>query len=332
MKKCLFLMAATALACLAGCSKQHANVGLLYCSSESNSEYQVQTMKEELEKRGLTAKLISFSDSNDIASVLNGNIETVDSIYIPTDNTCANNTPIIDSILKPAKKPVFAGEEGICSGCGTITLSISYYNLGVQTGEMALDVLLGRKDIGTIEVARGNPVKKYNRSNAESLGIEIPSDYVELTQAEPHATLPAFQNPDHHTFKIGISQALAHPALDDATKGFMDAVEKGLGSDCVTWDKQVAPEFSVIPTQVGTFVSREYDMIMANATPSLVAACNATQTIPVLGTSVTDYGSALNIANFNGVSNSNFSGTSDLVSPSDQADMLSSVFSSFLKK
>ena len=194
MKKSLFLMAATALACLAGCSKQHANVGLFYCAAESNSKFQVDAMKEELEKKGLTAKLISFSDSNDIAAVLNGNIGSVDSIYIPTDNTCANNTDIIDSILKPAKKPVFAGEEGICKGCGAITLSISYYNLGVQTGAMAVDVLLGTRLIGEIPVAQGNPVKKYNQSNVQNLGITVPADYVELSQNAPHDALPTFQN------------------------------------------------------------------------------------------------------------------------------------------
>lgn len=332
MKKSIFLMAATALACLAGCSKQHANVGLFYCAAESNSKFQVDSMKEELEKKGLTAKLISFSDSNDIAAVLNGSIGSVDSIYIPTDNTCANNTSIIDSILGPAKKPVFAGEEGICAGCGAITLSISYYNLGVQTGFMAVDVLLGNRNIGEIPVEKGVPVKKYNQANVQNLGLTVPSDYVELSQAAPHATLPEFQNTLGTDFKIGVSQTLRHPALDAATEGFVAAVKSGLGEENVQFDIQVAAETSNIPTQVANFVSQNVDLILGNATPSLQAACNATQTIPVLGTSVTDYGSALGIANFNGVSGSNFSGTSDLVSPADQADMVASVFSSFFKK
>lgn len=332
MKKSVFLMAAMAMACLAGCSKQHANVGLFYCAAESNSKFQVDAMKEELEKKGLTAKLISFSDSNDIASVLNGNIDSVDSIYIPTDNTCAHSTEIIDSILRPAKKPVFAGEEGICEGCGAITLSISYYNLGVKTGEMAVDVLLGKKQIGNLEVAKGNPVKKYNAANVQNLGISVPSDYVELSQEATPETLPEFQNTDNNHYKIGISQAVKHEALDAATKGFKDAVKSGLGATNVVFDEQVAQDQSTIPTAVGKFVTDGVDLILGNATPSLQAACNATQTIPILGTSVTDYASALGLTNFDGVSHRNFSGTSDLVSPADQADMIESVFSSFFKK
>ena len=66
-------------------------------------------------------------------------------IYIPTDNTAASNTEAIANVVIPAKVPVVAGEEGICSGCGVATLSISYYDLGYATGEMAAEILAGRR-------------------------------------------------------------------------------------------------------------------------------------------------------------------------------------------
>ena len=93
-------------------------VGLLYCSAEANSQYQVDEVKKYLEDKGITATQYSFSDSNDLASVCQKAADENDAVYVPTDNTCAANTGIIDGICRPAKKPVFAGEEGICSGCG----------------------------------------------------------------------------------------------------------------------------------------------------------------------------------------------------------------------
>jgi len=113
-------------------------VGLLYCSAEPNSDYQVNKVKEYLETsgKGITCEKFSFTDSNDIASVLNGAVSKSDVIYVPTDNTVANNTSIVDSICRPAGIPVIAGEEGICSGCGIATLSISYYGIGQKTGKM----------------------------------------------------------------------------------------------------------------------------------------------------------------------------------------------------
>ena len=338
MKKSLFLMAATALACLAGCSSKHGNVGLLYCSAEANSIYQVNVVKEELEKKGLTAKLISFSDSNDISSVLSGNIKYFDSIYIPTDNTCAANTEIIDNIARSNKKPIFAGEEGICKGCGAITLSINYYNIGFKTGEMAVDVLLGHSDIKTLPIAYDqNPVKKYNKRICDELGITVPSDYVEIN-AESASSTPApitFQNTSNQQFKIGISQLVQHPALDAATNGFMDAVKQGLGESNVTLDvRNASNDIATCSVIANNFVSHNYDLIMANATPALQAAANATSQnqIPVLGTSVTEYGVALNIPNFSGVVGTNVSGTSDLAPLTEQANMLAEVFKNFMTK
>ena len=134
-------------------------VGLLYCSAEANSQYQVDVVKEALEALGYTCTFYSFSDSNDLAAVTEKAVAESDVIYVPTDNTVAANTGIIDNICQPAGVPVIAGEEGICGGCGVATLSISYYDLGYGTGKMAAKILTGEADISTmpIEYAPSSP-------------------------------------------------------------------------------------------------------------------------------------------------------------------------------
>ncbi len=148
------------------------NVGLLYCSKEANSQYQVNVVKEELEKKNITATLYPFTDSNDLAQVCTTAASKNDVIYVPTDNTVAENTGIIDNICEPAKVPVIAGEEGICSGCGIATLSISYYDLGYSTGKMAVKILRDGADISTLPIGYAeNQTPKYNKQNCEALGI-----------------------------------------------------------------------------------------------------------------------------------------------------------------
>ena len=156
-------------------------VGLLYCSAEANSLYQVQVVEQELQAKGLTTTRMSFADSNDISSVLNGSINNIDVLYIPTDNTAASCTSTINSICSSHNVPVVAGEEGLCKGCGAITLSISYYNLGVKTGQMAVEILKDGKDISTMPIAYDeNPVKKYNPTICDALGITVPEGYVPI--------------------------------------------------------------------------------------------------------------------------------------------------------
>lgn len=153
------------------------NVGLLYCSAEANSQYQVDTIKTFLEEMGYTCEYYAFADSNDLSAVVTTAVSEVDVIYVPTDNTVASNTEIINNICLPAEVPVVAGEEGICAGCGVATLSISYYDLGVATGKMAAKVLNG-EDISKMPVEYApNFTKKYNVANCEALGITIPDGY-----------------------------------------------------------------------------------------------------------------------------------------------------------
>lgn len=157
-------------------------VGLLYCSAEANSQYQVDTIKKFLEEKGYTCEYYAFSDSNDLSSVVTTAANDMDVIYVPTDNTAASNTEIISNICTPAGVPVVAGEEGICAGCGVATLSISYYDLGVATGKMAAKVLNGG-DISTMPIEYAPQfTKKYNASLCETLGIEVPSDYEAIAE------------------------------------------------------------------------------------------------------------------------------------------------------
>ncbi|HJC89678.1 ABC transporter substrate-binding protein [Mediterraneibacter glycyrrhizinilyticus] len=156
-------------------------VGILYCSAESNSKYQAELFEAELEADGVEYKEYTAADSNEIQSVVTNAVEECDAIYIPTDNTMAANTQIINNICLPAKVPVIAGEQGICSGCGVATLSISYYDIGYRAGEMAYEILAEGADITTMPIETAPEVTKmYNPTICEELGISVPDDYTAI--------------------------------------------------------------------------------------------------------------------------------------------------------
>ncbi|MDO4187716.1 MAG: ABC transporter substrate-binding protein [Lachnospiraceae bacterium] len=156
-------------------------VGLVYCSAEANSQYQVDVVKECLEAKGIECQLYAFADSNDLSAVATSAASECEALYVPTDNTVASNAEIIQNICVPAGVPVVAGEEGICGGCGIATLSISYYDLGTATGKMAVKVLKGEANISEMAIEYAPEfTKKYNVANCETLGITIPSDYVAI--------------------------------------------------------------------------------------------------------------------------------------------------------
>ncbi len=136
-------------------------------------------------------------------------------------------------------------------------------------------------------------------------------------------SLAACGNTGGGEYYIGIVQLVQHDALDAATNGFMDAVKAGLGEENVSFDLQNASGDSAnCATIVNGFVSDNVDLILANATPALLAAVNGTQSIPILGTSITDYGDALKIENFDGTVGGNISGTSDQAPLEKQGEML----------
>ena len=122
-------------------------VGILYCSAEPNSVYQADVVKAALEEAGVTVNVYTFADSNDVATVTATACDECDALYIPTDNTAASCTEAISNVADPAGVPIVTGEEGICKGCGIATLSISYYDLGVTTGKMAVKILTGPSSI-----------------------------------------------------------------------------------------------------------------------------------------------------------------------------------------
>ena len=157
---------------------QAENVGLLYCSSEPNSVYQVTRVEEYLAEMGYTCTSFAFVDVNDLTAVCQAACDASDVIYIPTDNTCAMYTENIANVVIPAGVPVVTGDASTCAAAGVATFSISYYDLGWVTGEMAAKVLTGEAEISAMPIQSvGEAAKMYNPVNCEKLGIAVPDDY-----------------------------------------------------------------------------------------------------------------------------------------------------------
>ena len=153
-------------------------VGLLSCSAEPNSAYQVQTVRGYLEEMGYTCTDYTFSDSNDLAAVAESACANEEVLYIPTDNTAAQNAELIGNIALAAGTPIIAGEEGICKGCGVATLTISYYDIGYKTGEMAYDILVNGADPAEMNIEYAPQfTPKYNADICAELGITPPEGY-----------------------------------------------------------------------------------------------------------------------------------------------------------
>ena len=133
-------------------------VGLLFCSGEPNSRYQIEEVAKNLSAKGIETKEFAFTDTNDVSSV--------------TQAACD----------WAAKTPVIAGEEGICKGCGVATLSISYYDLGMTTGKMAAKILTGEADISTMPIEFTTATPKYNASMCETLGITPLEGYTAIAE------------------------------------------------------------------------------------------------------------------------------------------------------
>ena len=156
-------------------------VGLLYCSAEPNSVYQIDVITGYLTEMGYNCTEYAFTDSNDVASVATNACAASDGLYIPTDNTAASCTEAINNVALNAGVPIVCGEEGLCAGCGVATLSIDYYDLGYATGEMAYEILVNGADVSTMEV-RFAPqfTKEYNAANCQALNITVPEDYTAI--------------------------------------------------------------------------------------------------------------------------------------------------------
>lgn len=158
-------------------------VGIIYCSGEANSKYQVNVVKEYLEAKDIEVIEYSFADSNDISAVVTKAVGECQALYIPTDNKAADNAELINNIAEPAGIPIIAGEEGICKGCGLATLSISYYDIGVAAANQAYDILVNGKNPAEMDITFSETfVKEYVKSRADALKISVPEEYKEIAE------------------------------------------------------------------------------------------------------------------------------------------------------
>ena len=156
-------------------------IGLLYCSAEANSKFQIDTIEPLLQAKGLQTERVSFSEANTLPTTLSAQVSNYDALYIPTDNACAANATTIDSICRSAKVPVICGEEGLCAGCGIATLSINYNKLGKITGRMATRILKDGEDISKMAIEYDTePSKLFNKEICEELNITVPASYTEI--------------------------------------------------------------------------------------------------------------------------------------------------------
>lgn len=159
--------------------------GILYCSSEANSVFQADLAEEALKEANVEVERYTVADSNDIQQVVTKMTETCDVIYIPTDNTIANNMEGVKNITVPAKIPVICGEENMCGVGGLATLSISYYNIGYNAGLMAYEILVNGKNPSEMPIQYADEVTvKYNADVAAELGMEMPDDMVAIGSEE----------------------------------------------------------------------------------------------------------------------------------------------------
>ena len=160
-------------------------VALLYCSGEANSQFQVDKVAEYLNGKNVETKMFGFADTSDMMAVTTSACDYADVIYVPTDNTVANNATAIDSIARTAKTPIIAGESGICSGCGVATLSIDYYDLGYATGMMAVKILRDGADITKMPIEYApKETALYNEEICTALGITPLEGYEKLVVEE----------------------------------------------------------------------------------------------------------------------------------------------------
>ena len=149
-------------------------VGVLYCSSESNSVIQYNAVKALFEAEDIVVEAYTFADVKDMQTVVEGAInDSIKALYIPSDNTVATNDAIVGSICNAAKLPVYTSYGGaVCYA----SLAIDYYQLGYRTGEMAAEILLGNKTVADFQIETLTPTVQYNRELCAALGITVPTE------------------------------------------------------------------------------------------------------------------------------------------------------------
>lgn len=148
-------------------------VGVIYCTNESNSLIQYEAVKEYFEDKGIVVKAYTFSETTELQTVTTSAATESKAIYIPSDNTVADNDSVVGTICNEKNIPVYTSYGGsICYA----SLAIDYYELGRETGKMAADILLGNKTAADIEIMTLTPSVEYNKDLCKTLGITIPEE------------------------------------------------------------------------------------------------------------------------------------------------------------
>lgn len=155
-------------------------LGIIYTSSEPNSEIQAKQMLEECQKQGITAEVATVSDKTMIDDTLQSFVGKVDAIYVPTDNNIASAMASVDIFASENKLPVLCGESNPVKNGGLISLGVDYYKIGYQTGEMAVSILNGEKTISDFKVeVQSDIAVYYNSKTAEKIGLTLPDSILE---------------------------------------------------------------------------------------------------------------------------------------------------------
>ena len=149
-------------------------VGVLYCTNESNSVIQYEAVKKLFDAEGITVKAYTFSETTELQTVVTSMANEVKAVFIPSDNTVSANDSIVGTICTEKKVPIYTSYGG---AIGYASLAINYYDLGVETGKMAAQVLLGEKAVSDIEIKTLTPTVVYNNDLCDKLGIEVPEEY-----------------------------------------------------------------------------------------------------------------------------------------------------------
>ena len=148
-------------------------VGVLYCTNESNSLIQYNAVKELFEAAGIVVEAYTFSETTELQALVTSAAANCKALYVPSDNTVAQNDTIVGTICTQNNVPVFTSYGGsVCYA----SLAIDYYELGRETGKMAAQILLGEKTPADIEVATLTPSVVYNEELCAQLGIEVPAN------------------------------------------------------------------------------------------------------------------------------------------------------------
>ncbi len=148
-------------------------VGVLYCSAETNSVVQYNAVKALFEEKGIVVTAYTFSETTELQGVVNKAASECKAIYVPSDNTVAQNDSIVGTACQKQNVPVYTSySSAICYA----SLAIDYYDLGYETGKMAADILLGNKTTEDIAVMTLTPTRVYNESLCATLGIEVPKN------------------------------------------------------------------------------------------------------------------------------------------------------------